>query len=658
MNGPAHALPRRALTLPAVRMAPLGPWLSSFAVVVYLGLKGGGYDVLVQGELGVAAWWIVLVGALVGALPLARFGRRGWVAIAVLSAYLLWMFIAIGWSESQENGWADSAHLATLLGLFVLALGLQGRHQSRHFVNGLTAGIAVVAGIALLSRLQPQWFPSNATAEFLTATRARLSYPLNYWNALAGLVAVGLPLVWHIASSARTVLMRAVAAGALPAMALTAYFTLSRGGVLAIAVGLIVFLLLAPYVVDRLATLVIAGAGSALLIAAAAQRGPLADNLGTAAAHRQGDEMLAMVLVVCVGVAMLQAAVGLAFAAADRRGRPGFPPARRALVLAAVVLLGGVAAIGARHDISDRWEAFKNPALGANNATSDRFQSASGNGRYQYWSGAVKAANSAPLKGIGAGSYELWWKRHATIPGQIRHAHSQLFQTYAELGLPGSVLLGGLILLTLVTGIIRSIRGPRRGLAAAATAGAAAFTVSALVDWSWEVTVVPAAFLGLAAVLLAPAGPGARALRQKGLVAGRPVRIGAAIAAAVVIACISIPLASSSYIRDSRTHFRAGELGAALRDADHAQQVEPYAAGPRLQEALVLERAGRLSAAAQAARTAVSKEPTNPAVWVVLSRIEAARGRARAAVVAYRRARSLDPNFISSIGAIRGGKAQ
>jgi hypothetical protein len=646
MDAPAHALPRRPLALPALQPAPIGSWVGAFAVVVYLGLKGGGFDPIVQGEVGVVAWWAVAVGSLAGILPITRLGRRGWIALAVLAGYLLWMVIAIGWSPSHEHGWSDAAHTTTMLGLFVLALAVQGRHASRHFVNGLAAGIVVIAGVALLSRLEPEWFPANVTADLLTATRARLSYPLNYWNALAALVALGLPLLWHAATSARTVAMRSLAAGALPLLAVTLYFTLSRGGALAAAAGLVVFLMLVPNVLPRLATLVIAGSGSAILIAGAVQRGALADGLGSAAARDQGGEMLAMVLIVCAGVAMLQAALTLSLRASTLSDRAGLPPGRRALVLGVVLLMGVVVASAAHSDLSRRWDKFKNPNVGLTthqNRTAARFQSSSGNGRYQYWSVAVRAGRGAPLKGTGAGSYELWWKRHATLPGKIRHAHSQVFQTFGELGVPGALLLGGFLVLTLVCGVLRALRGPRRALAAAATAGCAAFVVSATVDWSWDVTVVPVAFLGLAAVVLAPAGPRARRQRPVGRFATILGRFGPAVAAVLALLVIALPLAGASYIRDSRADFNGDDLASALRDARHAQQAQPYAATPRLQEGFIFEHAGRLGRAATAVRSAISKEPKNPAPWIVLSRIEANRGHPRAAVAAYRRARALDP---------------
>ena len=48
-----------------------------FALVLYLGLKGGGYDLVVYSEVGIAIWWIVLLGALVAVLPSASIPRAG-----------------------------------------------------------------------------------------------------------------------------------------------------------------------------------------------------------------------------------------------------------------------------------------------------------------------------------------------------------------------------------------------------------------------------------------------------------------------------------------------------------------------------------------------------------------------------------------------------
>ena len=71
-------------------------------------------------------------------------------------------------------------------------------------MNAVGAAVVVIALLALISRLAPNSFPaSHVTAAFLGGAQGRLSWPLNYWNGLGALVALGLPLLLSIASSAR-----------------------------------------------------------------------------------------------------------------------------------------------------------------------------------------------------------------------------------------------------------------------------------------------------------------------------------------------------------------------------------------------------------------------------------------------------------------------
>jgi tetratricopeptide (TPR) repeat protein len=114
------------------------------------------------------------------------------------------------------------------------------------------------------------------------------------------------------------------------------------------------------------------------------------------------------------------------------------------------------------------------------------------------------------------------------------------------------------------------------------------------------------------------------------------------VALAAVVA-IAIPLASTALVRQSQDAAQAGDLTGALEDAKSAENVQPDAAAPRLQQALVLETEGDLAAAAAAARAATERESTNWQLWMVLSRIEAQRGNAEAAIRFYDKARSLNP---------------
>lgn len=71
------------------------------AVSLPLTLRGGGYDFLVRGEVGVTLWWIVLVGAAAGVLPAARLRWAAWEGIGLLVAFGAWTPLSATWAESS-----------------------------------------------------------------------------------------------------------------------------------------------------------------------------------------------------------------------------------------------------------------------------------------------------------------------------------------------------------------------------------------------------------------------------------------------------------------------------------------------------------------------------------------------------------------------------
>jgi O-Antigen ligase len=641
-------------TLTLSRTAPLGyarrigwnavsTWLLGFGLVAYLGLEGGGYDPLVHDRVGIAVWWILLLTLLVGALPRRRLGALAWCALGLLAAFVLWTALSLGWTESTERTAADLARVAGYLGVFALALFARGPRGGHRMVAAVGAGIAFVAIVALLSRLHPVWFPeARQTGSFLSGANERLSYPLNYWNGLAALIAIGLPLLLQAATCAKPVLLRALAAAALPAMALVSFLTLSRGGAAAAILALAVFVALSPDRLPKLLALLVAGAGGAVLIAAATQRDALQHGLLDAAAQRQGDEMLAMTIVVCAGVGLVQAGISLAL---SRGMRPRWTLASRrrsrAFALAGLLaLLVAAAAFDAPGRASHAWSDFKQ--TGGTGTGTKRLASVAGEGRYQLWRSAVKEDRTKPLTGTGSGTFEFWWARNGDIRSVVRDTHSLYMQTLGELGIAGLALLAAFLLAILLGGARATLRAGRRGRPqlAAALAGCAAFCLSAGFDWIWQIPVLPVAFLLLASVL-AGAGAGSRRDGDRGL---RPVlRVALALPAVAALVAIAIPLASTAALRQSQADARAGDLAAALRAAKTAQNAQPGAATPRLQQALLLEARGALAPAAAAAAAATAREPTDWRTWLVLSRIESERGRARAALRDYRRARSLNP---------------
>ncbi|MDQ3758473.1 MAG: O-antigen ligase family protein [Actinomycetota bacterium] len=625
-------------------LATIGPVLGQavlpFLLIVYLGMRGGGYDGIVRGEVGIAAWWIVLVGAAVGALPAQRLGRAGIVSLGLLAAFAAWTALGIGWSESAERSVAELGRVASLLGVFALALTLQGPGAIRRVCGGVAGGIALIGLVALLSRLHPAWFPELEVPKTVEGAQARLHYPLNYWNGLAAFMAMGVPLLLALSTVLRSIAARAVAISLIPALSLTAFFTLSRGGFVELAVALVVLVCLHPKRAELAALGLVAALGSAILIVAANQRTELTDGLTNAAATSQGNEMIAMSIVVCVGVGLIAAAVGLVFRYVARPEFGGLPRPTKGVLAAGVAGVLAISVVaGAPGAISDGWENFKDPEVPTSQTA--RFDSSGGSGRYQWWSSAVDANATDPLVGIGPGTFEFWWARESTIPAFVRDAHSLYLETFAELGLIGLILILGVVGTPFVAGL-RRISGAsteQRILVAGALAACAAFVTAAALEWVWELTVLPVAFLLLAAALVGlPRGSGRpprKRLSPRLLLAGL---------AACGLVAIAIPIAGASAIRDSQSQVRAQDYSAALDQANAAATIQPYAASASIQEALVLELQGDFDAAVAAARMATEEEATNWRTWLVLSRLEARAGNADASVAAYREARSLNPN--------------
>jgi hypothetical protein len=622
--------------------ARIATWALPFVLVVYLGMKGGGYDSIIRDEVGIAVSWIVLLGAVVGILPTSLPRRNGWIGLGLLTAFALWTGIGIAWSSDSGASVTEFARVATYLGVFALVLASRKPGDMRRLVNGLGSGMAVIGVLALLSRLHPGWFPDEQTALTVGSAHNRLSYPLDYWNGLATLMAMAIPLLLFMSIRGRTVIGRALAAAAIPAVALTAFLTLSRGGAIEIGVAVAVFVALAPRRLQAAPTLLLTSLGSAILVVATNQRDALTDGVNSALARDQGNEILAMAIVVCGGVALLQAAIALA---ATHRLSPRIRVAKRTTLAAwaAIAVFAGVAAIGAGlpGELSDRWEQFKEP--GGPGSGVQRFDSSSGSGRYQTWSAASDAGDTDPLVGIGPGTFEYWWAQHGDLNIFVRDAHSLYMETLGELGIIGLLLIGGFVAWTLGVGVARSVQrnARRRWPYAAATASGFAFAVGAGIDWAWELSVLPIAFVVLAAGLLAPR-------RYREPLQREALIVRASLIALALVAMVAIvpQLLGAKSLRSSQSAAASGNLPRALDDAEHAHDLQPYAATPDLQRALVLELMGKHDAAVRPASDATKAASRDWRTWLVLSRLEAEAGHPGASINAYERAKSLNPRSL------------
>lgn len=620
------------------------PWVLGFGLIVYLGLEGGGFDPLVNDQVGIAAWWVLLFAVAVGALPRRTPTTLAWSALGLFACFACWTALSLLWTESNDKTMADLARIATYVGVFGLALFTRGPDGVRHTVTAVAAAVAFLSLIALLSRLHPAWFPESAsqTGAFLETGRERLSYPLNYWNALAALIAIGAPLILYLATCAKQLWVRGLAAAVCPALALAAFLTLSRAGIASGVLAIAIFLALTPDRLPKALTLLVTGIGGGILVLIASKQSALVHGFANSTAHDQGDKILLLTLAIGAVVGLTQVAISHLLS----RGRPAWTrvPRQRsqvALGTAIAVVLVAALAVGVPGKVSNAWSDFKQPSSGPGFGT-ERLGSIAGESRYQFWSSSVRGFEQNPLTGTGSGTFEIWWPQDGDNNENVVDTHSLYLQTLGELGIVGFALLVAFAAVCLVGGTARVLRRQieTRPAYAAALAGSTAIWVTSILDWTWKVPVLPIAALLLTAALLTSGGAGRGSERRRFPLA---LRIAIPAAALAAIVAIAIPLASTSLVRQSQAEARAGDLQSALDHARTAQNVEPAAAAPRLQQALVLESAGDFEAAGAAIAGATAKEPHNWRIWLVRSRIEAERGHAAAAVGSYRTARSLNP---------------
>jgi O-Antigen ligase len=418
-------------------------------------------------------------GQLVPSHPAAR------VALVAAGAYAGWIALSATWAPVRDYA-GDDAERALLYAtvLAAAAIALRERRAARALEPLAAAGTVIVIGYGLAGRL----VPGIVTEHPQRSAVGRLDQPLTYWNATGALAAIGLVLCARVAGDRdRPPALRAGAAAAAVPLGMGCYLSFSRGALAALAAGLLTLVVLAPTFAQLRAALLVAVAGAAGAVAAAASPAVRALDGSLATREREGAIVLTVALV-------LMALAALAARQEQTRlpDRP-LPLPRWAgwAALAAIValLVVPIAAAGGRQQAP--------PATGA---TNQRFASL-GSNRYGYWRIAIDTGLDHPLAGVGASGFRVAWLQHRDVDENVRDAHSLELETFAELGLVGVALLAALL-----GAVALSARAAHRvdpALAAGPAAALTAWAFHSAIDWDWEMPALTLVAVVLAGALLA-----------------------------------------------------------------------------------------------------------------------------------------------------------
>ena len=600
-----------------------GGTLAAVSVLFSYGSSGGRLVWIGVAALAVAT--AVVVGALAG-LPRPSFSREAVIALGFFAAFVAWNGISVIWSIEGDRSWAYFNRGLVYLAFAVVGLWLGP--WVREWAYVLAGVLALPLGWALLGKAIPALGSSGRVA--------RLSSPIGYWNALGLLFAMAVPLaVWLAARREHRHWLRSAGVVYIYALVVGLLLTYSRGGVLAAGVAIVLWLVLGSPRVESAAALLLGG-GAGLGVAVWAFSRPGLSSDGQPHSVRAHDGAWFAVVFVLAAVAV----AALAYLGSLAEERRPLTDARRALVgrVALGVLVAGVA-VGVVALVAEAkpqgWfrEFTSQPTDASLQGGPQHLANASSSSRWLWWQEAWKAWQAQPVRGTGAGTFDLTHRLLRKNNIVVTEPHNVPLQFLSETGLVGFFFAIASIAAAAV-GVVRRVRGRDPAVVALAVL-AAAYVLHSLVDFDWDFVAVTGPFLLSVGALL-----GGRAVRDEPRIAWAPLP-------AVVAIAVALSLLTPWFAERSTDSARAALADrrplVAYRDARDARSLNPLAIDPLLVQAEALEQLGDAQGARQLYIDAVELQPLNWRPWWELGIFEEGQQDFGRAIPALQRAVELDP---------------
>ncbi len=603
-------------------------------------LLGGLYDELTFSAVALGVLGVALGLALSGLVP------RPPIALwAPLVGLWLWSLISSVWSESAEA----SRTAADRWLLYAGAVGVLGwilRGERRRAITLLTGVAAGVFAVALW--LLAQMLAGHGPDLFLGA---RLNGPLGYGTGQACyLLLATWPSLALAERRGSRVAPSLAGLGMCALVALTGVGLMaqSRSWAVALAGASVVTLAILPGRRRRGVAMIVAAAAVAAIFSPLSRVWRHPSRITSVPTAATTEHAAALILIAAVSAGCTWAIAVLVVDRLAPSGTRARSMAGRlvgavlgAVLLAAVgLILANAGSIS--HRIRTQYSAFVHLARASH--SNNRLLSGAGN-RYDYWRVALIEFRSAPIGGVGAGDYEPGYYVHRHTTEAIQQPHSIEFQTLAELGVVGALLLGA-YLVAVIVGIVRTARDAThdelaRTIGVAAAGAFTAWWIQTSVDWMHLIPGLTAIALASSLALVARGGSleRARSARARLLAAGLAIAVTVAGVVTLVPRIISLQSQSSAERALGR---RAPRL--AIHDATIALQYDPDAVSGYELRAAGFARLHDFSDAYADLKRALRVEPRNWTTWALLGDLLTRHGDRAGAHAAYARAHALNPS--------------
>jgi O-antigen ligase len=631
-TGAVGRLPRAASSIPTV----LG--LVAVGLFCVWTVKDGGFapEQWLPGAL-------VMLGLLLTLLASqqARASLRNAPAAPLLFAgYVVWSYASILWAQVHGDALDGANRTLLYFCVFVFFSVLPLRERGRVIVLSVWGfAIAVIGGVKLLEAAAA----THPQGHFVLG---RLASPITYSNANAAVFLMSsLPLL--VLSSRRDAhpLLRIAAGTACAVLVDLAVLGQSRGSLVALPLGVLLYLVVSRNVLRALPELV------AVTLAVAFAVPQLLDVYTTVV---NGGDYTSALAGACewVGVSAIVAAAGSAVVAVIDRGvlvsERVCATLRRAILAAAVTVLVALAVgfLAFGHPaarISRTWDNF----TANNKAAPETIHIVSGVGtsRYDVWRIALLQFRAHPIGGVGADNYLVGYLQERRTTETSRYPQSIELRALSETGIVGAALFLGFLATALRRAIAASRRQPGPTAALACLAGAGYWMFHASFDWLWEFPALAApalALLGLAAGSLARDVPECRPLPRVRRAAHLALPVGAAVLAAASATVLAGAWIAVRQIDEAAAvATTAPARSAALLRA--AASLNPLSDAAALAEATIAANAGDRARERRALHDAVARNPSNWYAYLMLGIVAGQERRPADARANLARARHLSP---------------
>lgn len=606
---------RRERQPEGARHSPAGAGVVALFVLALLSgawtwwaLQSGAYfgTVFYPGVVLLALGFVVLRVVVAPWRASLRLSAPARIAVLALIGLAGWTLCSALWSPSPDIALLDAQRalgyaLAVALGAWLCAL--LGRRMELAAVPLAVA--AAIAGIVTALRLL-----GAGDVDALLELDGTLDYPLGYRNANAAFFLIALwPCLALAVSKARRPAVRVPALATASLCIGVALLSQSRGAVVALVVGFLVYLLAAPRRVPALLWAGVALAPALIEISAASTLYSVFNEGGDVqGAARDAGRSLLIVVGLALTAGALAVGVERRVPAPKRPHRLRGRGARAAAVVLVVVAVAGgmIAVVGNPVSwVGDRLDEFRSGGQPDLSAETSRFTANAASNRSDLWRVALNAAEDDPLLGDGAGGFQYRYLRERESVDQLaRDAHNVSLEMLTELGVVGLVLFVAVIV-GLFAGAVRARRlePGAANLACGALAAGGYWFAHASLDWFWPypgVTAPVLALLGAASIpMLATASDRSRARR---------FRNAPALAAVVLALSVVPPLLSEQYVKRAGSTFEV-DRDQAYEDLDAARALNPLSDVPTLVEGRIAQVSGDRDRAIQAFREAMRERP-------------------------------------------------